>query len=97
MEFEQIKEDHSAISRRAVEDLISAVAGLMKLSDSMPVIDDSGSRGIDLYHADGTLESIQFPNERGRKHPNRRVFEEAWQAIEAAAKPNSEQGIAPNP
>jgi len=94
LEFEQIREDHSTISREAVADLISTVAGLMKLSASMPVIDDSGSRRIDLHHADGSLESIQFPNGGGRKHPGRHAFEDVWQVIEASVKHNSEQDTA---
>jgi hypothetical protein len=92
LEFEKIDERQSQVSPSAVATLVSKIAGLMKLSDSMPVIDDTGSREIALHHADGAYESIQFPNSGGRKHPSRKPFEDAWGAIEGASKSNSEVG-----
>jgi hypothetical protein len=96
LEFEQIDERQQQISPDAVASLVSKVAGLIKLSDSMPVIDDSGCRQIGLHHTDGAYESVQFPNGGGRKHPNRKTFEDAWQAIEAVTKSNSEQVVRGN-
>ena len=91
LEFQQIAEDHFQISRVAVDNLLSIVAGLMKHSASMPITDDSGSRQIALQHADGVYESVQFPNGGGRKHHHKKGFEEVWQAINDTTKHNSEQ------
>ena len=97
LEFEKIAENQSQVSPGTVATLISKIAGLMKISDTMPVIDDSGSRQIALYRPDGVYESVQFPNGGGRKHPSRKPFEDAWDAIEAATKSNSEQAMDGNP
>ncbi len=94
IEFEMIDECQYRVSPSTIASLVSNVSKLLKLSDSMPVVDDSGAREIALHSADGIYESIQFPNGGGRKHPNRASFESVWrQLINGVNKTNSEQDI----
>ena len=91
MDLEKFADTRTRITQEEFVGLINQVARLMKIASTMPVIDDSGSCEIALHHADGTHEAVSFPVGGGRKHPGKKPFDDAWRAIEAATKFNSEQ------
>jgi len=94
IEFEMIDQCQYRVPPSTIASLVSSVSTLLKISDTMPVVNDSGAREIALNSADGVYESIQFPNGGGRKHPNKASYESVWrQLIDGVNRSNSEQDV----
>ena len=78
----ELKETQVSVS--IVSELVQLIKGLRKACEKhpLPIIDDTGSRGINLNLINEGVQSYSFPNGGGRKHPARERFDNIWSQIQ---------------